>query len=580
MDELPATAAPVPLREVSALSTPHASAVSESTGVPKPGSGKEVRAEAQRRRTFAVISHPDAGKSTLTEALALHAKVISEAGAVHGKAGRKSTVSDWMEMEKARGISVSSTALQFNYTSSESARGDDGSETVNVINLVDTPGHSDFSEDTYRVLTAVDAAVMLIDAAKGLEPQTLKLFQVCRHRGIPVITVINKWDRPGRAPLELLDEIDERIGLTPTPLFWPVGIAGDFRGLLRRGEDGTATEYIKFTRTAGGAKIAPEEHLSVDQASDREGDIWTEAAEESELLSASGQDHDQEMFLAGQTSPVIFASAMLNFGVRQILDTLVSLAPPPRARIDIEGNPRNVDDPFSAVVFKVQAGMDTAHRDRLAFMRIVSGVFERGMVVTHAQTGKPFATKYALTVFGRERTTVENAYPGDVVGLVNATALAPGHTLYVDKKVEFPPIPSFAPEHFAILRAESASKYKQFRKAVDQLDSEGVVQILRNDIRGDASPVMAAVGPMQFEVVAARMKAEYNVDPKIEPLGYALARRTDTASEDELNRQRGVEVFTRSDGVLLALVSDKWRLQYIEKEHPDLTLEPLVAATD
>ncbi|WP_413247714.1 peptide chain release factor 3 [Rhodococcus sp. Z13] len=562
------------------MSTPHASADSRSTGSTKPASAKEVRAEAERRRTFAVISHPDAGKSTLTEALALHARVISEAGAVHGKAGRKSTVSDWMEMEKARGISVSSTALQFNYTSEEAPRGEDGSETVNVINLVDTPGHSDFSEDTYRVLTAVDAAVMLIDAAKGLEPQTLKLFQVCRHRGIPVITVINKWDRPGRTPLELLDEIQERIGLTPTPLFWPVGIAGDFRGLLRRGEDGAAVEYIKFTRTAGGAKIAPEEHLSPDEALSREGDTWAEAAEESELLSASGQDHDQELFLAGQTSPVIFASAMLNFGVRQILDTLVALAPAPGARLDVDGNPRSVDDPFSAVVFKVQAGMDTAHRDRLAFMRVVSGVFERGMVVTHAQTGKPFATKYALTVFGRERSTVENAYPGDVVGLVNATALAPGHTLFVDRKVEFPPIPSFAPEHFAILRAESASKYKQFRKAVDQLDSEGVVQILRNDIRGDASPVMAAVGPMQFEVVAARMKAEYNVDPKIEPLGYSLARRTDAASVDELNRQRGVEVFTRSDGVLLALVSDKWRLQYIQKELPELTLEPLVAATD
>ncbi len=564
----------------SALSTPHASTAGDSvTGGPATsGSAADVRAQARRRRTFAVISHPDAGKSTLTEALALHAKVISEAGAVHGKAGRKATVSDWMEMEKARGISVSSTALQFNYTSSES---DDG--VVNVVNLVDTPGHSDFSEDTYRVLTAVDAAVMLIDAAKGLEPQTLKLFQVCRHRGIPVITVINKWDRPGRAPLELLDEIDERIGLTPTPLFWPVGIAGDFRGLLRRGTDdraGEALEYIKFTRTAGGARIAPEEHLTPDGALDREGDVWTEAAEESELLSASGQDHDQELFLAGQTSPVIFASAMLNFGVRQILDTLVALAPPPRARLDVDGSPREVDDPFSAVVFKVQAGMDTAHRDRLAFMRVVSGVFERGMVVTHAQTGKPFATKYALTVFGRERSTVEDAYPGDVVGLVNATALAPGHTLYVDPKVEFPPIPSFAPEHFAILRAESASKYKQFRKAVDQLDSEGVVQILRNDIRGDASPVMAAVGPMQFEVVSARMKAEYNVEPRVEPLGYALARRTDAASADELNRQRGVEVFTRSDGVLLALVSDKWRLQYLLKEMPELTLEPLVAATD
>ncbi|MEV6277917.1 peptide chain release factor 3 [Nocardia sp. NPDC051832] len=530
-------------------------------------------AEVARRRTFAVISHPDAGKSTLTEALALHARMISEAGAIHGKAGRKSTVSDWMEMEKARGISVSSTALQFNYRAA-------GSDIDNVINLVDTPGHSDFSEDTYRVLTAVDAAVMLIDAAKGLEPQTLKLFQVCRHRGIPVITVINKWDRPGQAPLELLDEINERIGLTPTPLFLPVGIAGDFRGLLRRGAEGEAEEYIHFTRTAGGATIAPEESLTPEQAQSREGEAWTTAAEESELLSATGQDHDQEMFLAGQTSPVIYASAMLNFGVRQLLETLVALAPAPGPRADVNGADRQTVDPFSAVIFKVQAGMDTAHRDRLAFMRIVSGEFERGMVVTHAQTGRPFATKYALTVFGRDRTTVDTAYPGDVIGLVNATALAPGHTLFVDKKVEFPPIPSFAPEHFAALRAQSAGKYKQFRKAIDQLDSEGVVQVLRNEARGDASPVLAAVGPMQFEVVTARMLGEYNVETHLDFLPYTIARRTDAASADELGRQRGVEVFTRSDGVLLVLFSDKWRLQYIEKEMPKMTLEPLVAAAD
>lgn len=536
---------------------------SPTAGATAPGLAEEVA----RRRTFAVISHPDAGKSTLTEALALHAKVIAEAGAIHGKAGRRSTVSDWMEMEKARGISVSSTALQFEYGGC-------------VINLVDTPGHSDFSEDTYRVLTAVDAAVMLIDAAKGLEPQTLKLFQVCRHRGIPVITVVNKWDRPGRAPLELLDEISERIGLTPTPLFLPVGIAGDFRGLLRRGEDGAATEYVHFTRTAGGATIAPEESYTPQQAAEREAEVWTTAAEESELLSATGQDHDQELFLAGQTSPVIYASAMLNFGVRQLLDTLVELAPPPGPRADIDGALRVPADPFSAVVFKVQAGMDAAHRDRLAFMRIVSGEFERGMVVTHAQTGKPFATKYALTVFGRERATVDTAYPGDVVGLVNATALAPGHTLFVGKKVQFPPIPSFAPEHFATLRARSAGKYKQFRKAIDQLDSEGVVQVLRNDTRGDASPVLAAVGPMQFEVVTARMQAEFNVETHLDHLPYQLARRTDAESAPELDRQRGVEVFTRTDGAILALFSDKWRLQYIHKEMPELTLEPLVATAD
>ncbi|GAA1456028.1 peptide chain release factor 3 [Williamsia maris] len=522
-----------------------------------------VAREVARRRTFAIISHPDAGKSTMTEALALHARMISEAGAIHGKAGRKSTVSDWMEMEKARGISVSSTALQFNYEG-------------NVINLVDTPGHADFSEDTYRVLTAVDAAVMLIDAAKGLEPQTLKLFQVCRHRGVPVITVINKWDRPGRSPLELIDEISERIGLTPTPLFFPVGIAGDFRGVLDR----RTGEYVRFTRTAGGATIAPEEFLDAEHAAQREGSDWEAAVEESDLLSEMGQDHDEELFLAGETSPMIFASAALNFGVRQLLEALVELAPPPTGREGIDHHEREVTDPFSAVVFKVQAGMDSSHRDRLAYMRIVSGEFERGMVVTHAQTGKPFTTKYAQAVFGRDRSTVDTAYPGDVVGLVNAMALAPGDTLYTDELVQYPPIPSFAPEHFAVLRAESAGKYKQFRKAMDQLDSEGVVQVLRNEVRGDASPVLAAVGPMQFEVVTARMKTEFGVETSVQNLPYGLARRTDAESADELGRQRGVEVFTRTDGAILALVSDKWRLQYIEKEHPKLTLEPLVAAAD
>jgi peptide chain release factor 3 len=552
-------------------------------------SPETVAREVRRRRTFAIISHPDAGKSTMTEALALHARMISEAGAVHGKAGRKATVSDWMEMEKARGISVSSTALQFNYTPTGLANVGAGSaseqaETTpprdetepNVINLVDTPGHADFSEDTYRVLTAVDAAVMLIDAAKGLEPQTLKLFQVCRHRGIPVITVVNKWDRPGQTPLELIDEITERIGLTPTPLYVPVGIAGDFRGLYDR----RSGSYIKFSRTAGGAKIAPEELLDAQAAAAIEGDAWTAAVEESELLSEMGQDHDEEMFLAGQTSPMIFTSAMLNFGVRQLLEALVELAPAPAGRADVDGTVREVTDPFSAVVFKVQAGMDSSHRDRLAYMRIVSGEFERGMVVTHAQTGRPFATKYAQAVFGRDRSTVDTAYPGDVVGLVNATALAPGDTLFDDPRVEFPPIGSFAPEHFATLRARTAGKYKQFRKAMDQLESEGVVQVLRNATRGDASPVLAAVGPMQFEVVTARMLSEFTVETELEPLGYSLARRTDDSSSAELDRQRGVEVFTRTDGALLALFSDKWRLQFVEKEHPDLTLEPLVAAAD
>ncbi|WP_312898512.1 peptide chain release factor 3 [Corynebacterium variabile] len=544
-----------------------------------------VAAESHRRRTFAVIAHPDAGKSTLTEALALHAHVINEAGAVHGKAGRKSTVSDWMEMEKDRGISVASSALQFEYA----PEGHEGEPYM--INLVDTPGHADFSEDTYRVLTAVDAAVMLVDGAKGLEPQTLKLFRVCKARGLPIITVINKWDRPGKEPLELVDEIVTEIGLQPTPLYWPVGEAGDFRGLAKLTADGEPEEYIRFLRTAGGSSIAPEEHYSPAEASDREEGAWDTAAEEAELLAADGAVHDQELFLDCTTSPLIFASAMLNFGVHQILDTLCALAPEPGAR---ESDPkaveaaassggsavekiREVDEAFSGVVFKVQAGMDTHHRDKLAFMRVVSGRFERGMQVTHAQSGRTFSTKYALTVFGRDRTTVEDAWPGDIVGLVNAGALAPGDTIYAGRRVQFRPMPQFAPESFRTLRAKTLGKYKQFRKALDQLDSEGVVQILRNDARGDANPVMAAVGPMQFEVMQARMAGEYNVETVTEPIPYQVARRTDAASAPELGRQRGVEIFTRTDGELIALFGDKWKLAFVEKEHPELTMDPLVA---
>ncbi|MDT9408511.1 peptide chain release factor 3 [Corynebacterium rouxii] len=540
-----------------------------------------VAQEAHRRRTFAVIAHPDAGKSTLTEALALHAHVISEAGAVHGKGNRKATVSDWMEMEKDRGISIASSALQFEYA----PEGHTGEPFM--INLVDTPGHADFSEDTYRVLTAVDAAVMLIDAAKGLEPQTLKLFRVCKARGLPIITVINKWDRPGRTPLELVDEIVTEIDLQPTPLFWPVGDAGDFRGLARINSDGEAEEYIHFLRTAGGSTIAPEEHYTPEEASSREETAWDTATEEVELLAADGAVHNQELFLECTTSPLIFASAMLNFGVHQILDTLCELAPQPHGRQSDEraveaaagafDSSREVTDEFSGVVFKVQAGMDKNHRDSLAFMRVVSGEFDRGMQVTHAQSGRSFSTKYALTVFGRTRSTVESAFPGDIVGLVNAGSLAPGDTIYAGRKVQYPPMPQFAPEHFRTLRAKSLGKYKQFRKALDQLAAEGVVQILKNDARGDAAPVMAAVGPMQFEVMMARMQNEYNVETVADPIPYSVARRTTPGTATELAKQRGVEIFTRTDGELVALFGDKWKLAFIEKEHPEFELLPMVA---
>jgi peptide chain release factor 3 len=521
----------------------------------------KVVAEARKRRAFAVISHPDAGKSTLTEALALHASAITQAGAVHGKAGRRGVTSDWMAMERARGISITSAALRFDYRGT-------------VLNLLDTPGHADFSEDTYRVLSAVDCAIMLLDSAKGLEPQTLKLFDVCRSRAVPVITFVNKWDRPGREPLELLDEIEQRIGLRPAPVNWPVGVAGDFRGLIDR-ETG---DYITFTRTPGGAGRAIEAQLDAEAAAARDGAAFATALEELALLDEIGADVDMESFLAGVTSPVLFGAALPNFGVRRLLDAVTQFAPPPADRNDIKGDPRPVDAPFSGLVFKVQANMDPSHRDRMAFVRVCSGRFERGMVLTHAATGRPFATKYAQSMFGQDRETVEEAFPGDVIGLVNATALRPGDTLYDDPPVEFPPIPSFAPEHFAVVRGKDAGKQKQFRRGIEQLDTEGVVQVLASDLRGDQAPVLAAVGPLQFDVVLHRLEHEFGARADLDHLDYTMARRTDADGVRSLAGQRAVEVLTRRhDGALLALFSDKWRLGQVQREHPEILLEPLIA---
>jgi peptide chain release factor 3 len=535
------------------------------TGVEKrPASSGAVLGEAARRRTFAVISHPEAGKSTLTEALALHAAAINTAGAVHGKAGRRGVTSDWMAMEKDRGISITSAVLKFDY---------DG----HVLNLLDTPGHADFSEDTYRVLEAVDCAIMLLDSAKGLEPQTLKLFDVCRSRHVPVVTFVNKWDRPGREPLELLDEIEQRIGLRPTPVNWPVGIAGDFRGLIER----STGEYTAYTRRPGGAQRALEDVFKdPEKAREREGTAYDAAEEELGLLTAIGAEIDMPSFLAGESSPVLFGAALPNFGVRRLLDAMCDLAPAPVARASVDGDERAVDAPFSGLVFKVQANMDPAHRDRMAFVRVCSGRFERGMVLTHAATRRPFATKYAQAMFGQERETLETAFPGDVIGLVNATALRPGDTLYADIPVAYPPIPSFAPEHFAVVRCRDAGKYKQFRRGIDQLDTEGVVQVLASDLRGDQAPVLAAVGPLQFDVVMHRLEHEFGAKSELAHLDYEIARLTDEAGVETLAGARGAEVLTRRlDGALLALFADKWRLNAIRRDNPTLRLDPLLAST-
>lgn len=522
----------------------------------------DVVEQAGRRRTFAVISHPDAGKSTLTEALALHAAAIGQAGAVHGKAGRRGVASDWMEIERSRGISITSSVLRFEFGGV-------------LLNLLDTPGHADFSEDTYRVLAAVDAAIMLLDSAKGLEAQTLKLFDVCRHRGIPIITFVNKWDRPGREPLELLDEVEQRIGLHPAPLNWPVGVAGDFRGLIDR----ATGAYTRYRRTLGGAAHAAEEIVPAEQAVIEEGDAWQTAQEELALVAEIGADLDTEAFQAGICTPVLFGAALSNFGVRNLLETVRTLAPAPAPRTDTNGRVRPVDGPFAGQVFKVQAGMDRAHRDRLAFIRVCSGRFERGMSLVHAPTGRPLATKYAQTVFGRDRSTLDVAYPGDVIGLPNAAGLTVGDTLYVKTPIVYPPIPAFAPEHFMVARTRDNGRAKQFRRGIDQLDSEGAVQVLRSDARGDQAPILAAVGPLQFEVVAHRMEHEFIAPVELTRLEYTTARITDQASAEALAGRRGVEVLTRSlDGSLLAVFADRWRLRAIERENPELTLTPLLAA--
>ena len=521
----------------------------------------DIAREAARRRTFAIISHPDAGKSTLTEALALHTEMISEAGVTHGKAGRRATVSDWMEMEKARGISISSTALQMQY-------GD------TVVNVVDTPGHADFSEDTYRVLAAVDVAVMVLDAAKGLEPQTLKLFDVCRRSAIPVITVVNKWDRPALAPLELLDQIQQRLGIVPTPVTWPIGIGGDFKGAL----DLRSGDIVQYHRTAGGATIAGEEVLARATAEATFGVDLETAEEEVELLAADGMVHDQETFLSGRTSPVLFAAGLLNFGLSQLLEVLVDLAPAAADRREADGGRRPVDAPFSAYVFKVQAGMDRNHRDHVAFARVCSGRFERGDVVEQAATKRSITTKYVQSMFGRDRSTADEAFPGDVIGLVNATGLRIGDTLRTPgERVEFPAIIRFAPEHFAEIRGADVSRSKQFRRGMDQLDAEGVVQVLRNDARGDAAPVLAAVGPMQFEVVQDRLANEFGAQTRLQRLDYSVARQVERADVGVLAGTSGVEVFERSDGTMLALFTDRWKIRSVERAHPDLELAVLAA---
>ncbi|MGE0878922.1 MAG: peptide chain release factor 3 [Acidimicrobiia bacterium] len=521
----------------------------------------EIEAEAARRRTFAIISHPDAGKTTLTEKFLLYAGAIQEAGAVKARAGRRKVTSDWMAMEQQRGISITSTVLQFSYRNC-------------VLNLLDTPGHRDFSEDTFRVLTAADAAIMVLDSAKGIEAQTLKLFEVCRARKLPVFTFLNKYDRPGRDALELLDEIESTLNLRVTPVTWPVGIPGDFRGIIDRRDD----TFTDFGPAARGSSKPEEEVYKLDEAP-LDPRVLAQVRDEVDLLAATGATHDEESFLAAETSPLFVGSAITNFGVRHLLDAMVDLGPSPASRADRNGTHRAVGDDFSGFVFKIQANMNPTHRDYMAFVRIGSGKFTRGDVVTIGSSGKTMSTKHATSVFGADRMTVEDAYPGDVIGLVNAGDLRIGESVYVGAPVSYPPMPTFEPELFARVAPADTSKAKQFRRGLEQLEREGAVQVL-HDPDGGAMPVLAAVGQMQFEVFEHRLASEFGAPTRLTPLSYTLARRTDEATAEALKGVSGVRVFSRGDGTLIAAFeSDRWlaRLKY---DNPTYVLEPILEGAD
>ncbi len=518
-------------------------------------------ADTATRRTFAIISHPDAGKTTLTEKFLLYAGAVHEAGAVKSRKQARTAVSDWMALEQERGISISSTVLHFAYGRWH-------------FNLLDTPGHADFSEDTYRTLCAADAAVMVLDNAKGLEPQTLKLFKVCRDRGLPIVTFVNKCDRPGKEPLGLLDEIESEIGLEPVPLTWPVADGADFAGVVDR----QTGELVRFDRTAHGATVGLEHRVPVAKAEPENcpQTRWDAAFEELELLDLDGRDLDHDAFLAGRQTPVFFGSALANFGVRQLLEGFAELAPAPAPQPDAAGARRPLDAPFSALVFKVQANMNPRHRDRVAFLRVQSGRFARGMTATLARTGKPFQLKYAHQLFARDRATVDAAVPGDIVGVVNATGLQVGDTLHApDAPLVFPPIPAFTPERFARVRNRDTARYKQFRSGLVQLDEEGVVHVLRRPELGEQEPIFAGVGQLQFEVAQYRMANEFGAEVSLEPAPWQLARGIDPRHADRLRNQRGAAVVETRDGTPLVLFSNEHALRWAQEDHPEVEFAEL-----
>jgi peptide chain release factor 3 len=516
-----------------------------------------------KRRTFAIISHPDAGKTTLTEKLLLYGNAIHLAGSVRARRDQRSATSDWMEMERERGISITSTVLQFPYNG-------------HVVNLLDTPGHQDFSEDTYRTLTAVDSAVMILDAARGVEAQTKKLFEVCRQRGIPIFSMINKMDRPAMDPLELLDELERILGMQPVPMNWPIGDGQNFMGVYDR-RDGKVHLY---DRTVRNQTISPETITTLDDPiiARQLGDVdFEELKTNIALLEELGLDFDHQAFLKAEQTPVYFASALTNFGVQLFLDDFVRYAPQPEAYSSDEGPVDPLDEDFSGFVFKIQANMNPKHRDSVAFVRVCSGRFERNMPVNHSRSGKTIRLPRPYKFFAEEREVIEDAYPGDIIGLPNKRDFQIGDTISAGRPFKFQAIPRFAPEHFARLVNLDISKQKQFLKGLQQLETEGAMQVLHETDAQRREPIVAVVGVLQFEVMQARLESEYNVQTRLNPLSHSLCRIIEGPQEliDALPWQYSMIRTTDQYGNLVALMNSAHDLNYYAEKYPQLTFSKI-----
>jgi len=513
--------------------------------------------EVSRRRTFAIISHPDAGKTTLTEKLLLYSGAIELAGAVRTRSSQRHATSDWMAMERDRGISITASALEMEYQGFR-------------INLLDTPGHQDFSEDTYRTLMAVDCAVMVLDAARGIEPQTLKLFQVCKLRKIPILTFINKMDRDGKDPLELLDEIESVLHITPVPMNWPVGTGPWFQGVY----DFERSQVLRFERTEHGQRRAPVHVTGLDDVAlaGLLGEAaWKELQEQAELLAVAGSRFDAPLFLRGEVTPVFFGSALNNFGVEPFLESLLRLAPPPGRQHEFA---EPTDETFTGFVFKIQANMDMKHRDRVAFLRVSSGRFERDMLVNHPRLNKKVRLGRAYKLFGRDRELIEEAFPGDVIGVINPGIFAIGDVVTTGPDVPDVAIPRFPPEHFAVLLNSDISRYKQFHKGLVQLEEEGAVQVFYADDGARRDPILGVVGELQFDVITARMRDEYGVETRLERRPYECARWLRTGNETKERPQllRGMLACVDGRQLPAYLFSSTWEVEYFQRQNPGLEL--------